>query len=791
MHKLYACLLFFLILLPLGGPGNAVKGQVTQKSPVLIWSATDTLKDTHVAFRGSFSLPDDGLIEFQLSGASWYVVWLDGKYFYEGPDRYALAYPEYQSKKAAMGKGNHMLAVQVHYEGMETRILKEIKPFLFCRVLSKGFEIPINWKCEQLKAYERTGLRINAQLGWVEWLDTRKIEENWKNANFDDTNWEIPSAVNRELGVFSSSKINHVKALEIVPNQITEGKLAEVYGYEKDNPSARFFLRDLVCDQLPPQGVWKRYDLGFVMLARPKFIMDLPAGATVEFAYSESLSHGRVAPWITLSGSDSYNLDHFIARGGKQEFFPIHPKGGRFVEVHILAPESKIKFIEEKFIQRTYYDQPLGDFQCNDQLLNTIWKTGIETFRSCSEDALVDNPTRERGQWLGDMGVGMRIGAAGFSDISICRRGLVQSAQCARNDGLVAGLCPGGEGYLSSFSAQWVPACLNYYRLTGDRTLLDELYAAAERNIEAFQKYLNNWGIGYDAGWAFIDWGYVPNTEESDMGLNLHYFIALRGMIQWSELVNRKDRIPEYKKLCKHMSDIIQTYFLKNSTSGRYHWDSIGYHRITLAMLAGFIPESSRTEAVSFMKKHILNCFPNNPVAPRLSDPAANNPQLITPYFSQYAFQVLIEQGETSFVLGQYRKCWGWALKDGRTTWVEVFDTRWSHCHQWAGSPTWQLSTYVIGLQHRFDLKKNSFDLNLFSGDLDQVNGKIPLPNGKIIQVSWKKANGSVTYEIVTPEPITVNISKDMQASKKGSVLVKDRLIIQIAENGKSIPLPK
>jgi alpha-L-rhamnosidase len=291
---------------------------------------------------------------------------------------------------------------------------------------------------------------------------------------------------------------------------------------------------------------------------------------------------------------------------------------------------------------------------------------------------------------------------------------------------------------------------------------------------------MTRWGVGYDAGWAFIDWGYVPNPEPSDMGLNLHFYLALQGMINWCGLINKPERIPEYKKLSQNISDIINAWFLKNSASGPYNWDSIGYHRIVLGMIAGFIPAANQPEAIAFMKKHILNCYPNNPLAPRLSDPAANNPQLITPYFSQYAFKVLIEQGEAAFVLDQFRKCWGWALEDGRTTWIEVFDTRWSICHQWAGSPTWQLSTYVLGLEPRFDLKKNTFDLKIFTGDLEKAEGKIPLPDGNIVQVSWKKINGTIEYQIITPEPITINIPKELNASKKGSMIVKEKLVLTI-----------
>ncbi len=295
-----------------------------------------------------------------------------------------------------------------------------------------------------------------------------------------------------------------------------------------------------------------------------------------------------------------------------------------------------------------------------------------------------------------------------------------------------------------------------------------------------FSVIMNDWGISYDAGWAFIDWGYVPNPEPADMGLNLHYYLALQNMVKWSGLINRKDRIAEYERLEAQIFTIIQKWFVKNSENGRYLWDKIGYHRIVLGILAGFIPPDQQKEAVAFVKKHILNCFPNNPDAPRLSDPGANNPQLITPYFSHFAFQVLIEQGEMDFVLNQYRKCWGWALEDDRTTWLEVFDTRWSDCHQWAGSPTWQLSRYVLGLHPQFDQRVNQFKLDLHTGDLIRANGKVPLPDGKTIQVKWEKVDNTIHYQIIVSEPVTIQIPRELKASKKGNITVKERLFISI-----------
>jgi len=752
----------------------------------LLWSTNETAaEDTHVAFRGTFSLDKATNLELQISGSSWYVIWLNGKYFYEGPDRYEPAHPEYQRKSVTLPAGNHLLAVQVHYMGVDTRMMKVIQPFLHCKILDGKYELPISWKCLPLTAYDSKLRRISAQLGWLEWVDTRNLPNGWQSQGFNDGDWKQPVQVDRVTGDFLPSLISNVKAIEIQPRLIAEGKLAEVFGYEKDNPSARFFLRDLVCEKIPQQGIWMRYDLGRVRLSRPKFVMDLPAGTVVEFAYSEQLLHDRVSPWISLSISDSYNMDHFVARGGVQEFFPLTPKGGRFMEVHILGASDKIKIISEKVIERNYYDAVDGSFTSNDTLLNKIWQTGINTYLACAEDALTDNPTRERGQWLGDVGiVGEQIGAVGFSDIKIIRRGLIQFAQCARDDGMVAGLCPGGIAYVSTYAAQWVPACLEYWRLTGDKTILEELYPAAERNMQAFARYLGDNGIASEAGWAFVDWGYVPNEGNSDMALNLHVYIAFQNMETWAALMGKKDKVDEYGQLRNKLGEIISAYYAIHRSQGGFNFDQIGYHRIVLGLITGFIPNENRHAAIAFIKKHILNCFPNNPDAPRLSDPQANNPQLITPYFAHYTFPVLINNDEMDFVLDQYRICWGWALGDNRTTWVEVFDTRWTHSHQWAGCPTWQLSRYALGLNPRFDLGMNRFDFNLQTGSLTTSEGHIPLPGGNTVHVKWDKRNGKIHYELTTKEQISINIPRELRADKRGLIKVNEKLAF-------SLPIPK
>ena len=773
-------ILIFFVIVAIRNTSAGEPSRMDQLNPMWVKPDTESEKednaDTYVAFRGEFEIPEADEIEFRLLGASWFNAWLDEEFFAEGPARFHQDYPEYDVVRINLSAGNHLLAVQVHYEGLTTRILDDIAPFFACQILKNNKPVHVKWKCAKLEGYRTKTRRINPQLGWIEWCDTRKLPDGWQSYDYDDSNWQTPVPCEPKIGTPKPLSIATVKNFIHSVTPIASGPLAEVFGYERDDIPARFFLRDLVCDQLPPQGVWRRYDLDRVRLARPRFVLDLPEGAVVEFAYNETLQHGRVSPYITLSAGPSCNLDHYKAKGGMQEFFPLTPKGGRFVEIHIFADPDKINFISEEFVERAYHDTAEGSFCCEDELLNRIWMTGIETYRACAEDALIDNPTRERGQWTGDVAsVGMDIAAIVYSDIRLCRRALVQSAQCAREDGLIAGLCPGGEAYLATYAAQWISACMHYFELTGDQQILEELFPAAERNMAAFEKFVTKDGLMDGLGWVFVDWGYKRNLGLADMAYNFHFLATLRDMIRWCQLLGRNERIHQYKEHEKNITDVVSSWIRENISLGQAGWRQIGYHCAVLGLRLGMFDEQVESDCVEFIKQHILSCFPNDPTAPRNSDPSLSESRLITPYFAHYAFPPLIERGHMDFVLDQYRKCWGWALEEGRTTWIEVFDTRWSHCHQWAGCPTWQLSRYILGLQKRYDLGAHHFSFSLFPGSLKEAEGNIPLPGAEgVISIKWSRKADGIHFSLITPVPIFLHIDERMSGKKQPILKVEN-----------------
>ena len=736
--------------------------------------------DTYVGFRGTFSLEKTSEIEIQITGAHWFQAQLDNEFLTEGPVRFKLPFPEYEVIKLKLEAGNHVVSALVHDEGIDTRLLEgsKIPPFFFCKVKFQNKKnetlenLKISWKCSQLKGYISSNVRISPQLGWIEWVDTNENPEGWKEIKFDDSNWETPIELKEDIGEILPLEMGMVQQFLHPLSHIAKGTLSGPFeGAKKpdwpDEESPSWYKRDF--ENNNSDATWRRYDLGRIRLGRPEFVLDLPAGTVVEFALCEALRDGKVIPFIPHSINESRNLDHFIARGGVQTFSPITPKGGRFLEIHINALPENIKFIKENFVERCYFDKPEGSFNCNDDLLNKIWKTGIRTLRACAEDAVTDNPTRERGLWTGDALSSTTIAAAAYSDLRMPRHSLKVIADCAPESGMVAGLCPGHFLPIPNYALHWTIACNEYFKFTGDKEFLEKMFSAAENNMNFFERGLTDDGLVNLEGWNFYDWGYQKPEMVSNMVENIYYYSALIAMIEWAEWLDKDSS--HYKKLAEKVKNIVIDWIAP--LAEKNDWEKIEYHVAALACANKLVPEKYFAKTLNFVKTHLTNCFPNKLDAEQLELQSTTGTKFITPYFAYFVFPALIENGEMDFVLNQFRNCWGWMLDSGLSTTSELFNLGYSNCHVWSASPTAQLSKNVLGLTPRYDLGKRHFELKLITGSLKNAEGKIPL-NGesKTINISWKKSNNKIEYSIKTPVQIFLHFKDKIEKIEKEKVLI-------------------
>jgi len=701
-----------------------------------IWTPGPVTAGMHAAFRATIVLDRPATIALHTLGADFFSLHVDGVWTLDGPERFHVDHPRFRATPLDLAAGRHVIAVHACHTGGDTRMLRNTPPFIAVTAQVDGRELPLPWRCQTLPAFAARR-RINPQVGWSEWCDTRQMPDDWQAAGFDDGGWAEPVAVEPKIGAPKREPCPPVRTDPAHPQLLAEGRLAEVFGYAHDDPPLRFLFRDLDESRFPAQGRWWRFDLGRIRLGRPRITLDLAPGAVVELGYSDRLDHGRVAPVISLSSGTSCNLDHYEARGGEQVFAPLEPRGCRFLEVHVIGAG---RLVAAGWDERGWFPPAIGTFSCGDPLLERIWQVGAETVRACAEDALIDTPLRERGQWTGDVVPAMEVAAVCWNDLSLVRRALVQAAEDAAGNGLVAGLCPANSLAITTYALQWLSGCVRYVELTGEGDLLTELLPAAERQLAAFAAAEGPDGINDSLGWGFVDWSYVRPPGPCDPAIDVFLARARSAMGRWYRLIGRDgssmDEAAERGRVR-----------LRRNLPGK------GYHLTALGLADGLLPDPAG--AIAELHRHLRSCFPHDATAPRLADPAAAQPRLITPYFAHWSLPGLIAHGDMDFVLDEYRRAWGWALDQGLTTWPEVFDLRWSHCHAWSGCPTWQLSRGLLGLHPRQDLGPGHCAVAVATNRLPGAAGRVPFAGGHC-DIAWERRDGAIDYRLTPSVEITV-----------------------------------
>jgi hypothetical protein len=497
----------------------------------------------------------------------------------------------------------------------------------------------------------------------------------------------------------------------------------------------------LLCDLNPDpnddhDGIWVRYDLSKIRIGYFSFDIECENPAEIKIAYAERMTpQGEVSPVVALSAGATRMIQHFSVAAGKTSIKPFQSMGAKFIEVRVTTA-GNVKLSNPEFIERDFLGEPQGYLSTPDPTLNRIWQVGIETLRSSAEDALVDS-IRERAEWVGDVVTSaLHILVAGWGDYTLVKRALLHAAASAREDGVVAGSGPGELIYLGTYASMWTTACLQIAIEEGNTSLLIELEESARANIKGLSNLIKEDG-SHDLPWSFVDWGYSPPTETPDLAVISHFIRAVASWIKWLELIGKSDEAKVWQEKHDHFSSLI-----KNGLEA----DLRKYHAYTLAAFNGVI---SHKEAAPIITNSIRAGFPYNRNAKRLRDPLKFVEGVITPYFSNYSMSVLINAGHGEKATDFWLTNWGWMLEKGASTWWEVFDDRWSHCHYWSGAPTWQLSRFGLGLHPQLNLEGSSVELRVSDFGLPTMKGRIHIPIAGWVDVEWEhKSADEITYSV-------------------------------------------
>lgn len=500
-------------------------------------------------------------------------------------------------------------------------------------------------------------------------------------------------------------------------------------------------------------------DFGWEVFGYPRIELESKnGGETIDICYSEVLEdnsgnalsplkpEGRVD---CVRGGVNY-ADRYITRAGEQAWETFDKRAFRFMLVVVRGASEpvKLKYVGLRF--STFDTGARGVFETSSELLNRIWRVGAYTLQLNMDDSFTDCPWRERGQWWGDARIEILVNYYAFGVESLPRRGILQIGESQRDDGLVAGIYPTqwDNRWLPDYALIWVISAMDYYRFTGDKSLLPVLLPRYEKMFDGFFSTYENKGhlLENVPNWVFIDW--APVTKKGEIAaLNAFYYQALRDAAEQFRVGGDAAAAVKYDAKAdavkKAMNDLLwdskRGVYVDCRENGKF-CDTVSQQANSLAVLFDIAPQDKQKKIMEY----VMN--PDNQVV-----------QAGSPYFSFYILGALRHVRDDGSAIAYVRR-WQQMLQWGATTFWEIWNPSSSQCHAWSSAPTYDLSRYVLGVWPA----KPGFEriyIEPRPGELTYASGVVPSPRGDIT-VSWVKKDGPKSFELTAeiPENIPAEI---------------------------------
>jgi len=533
----------------------------------------------------------------------------------------------------------------------------------------------------------------------------------------------------------------------IKPSRIV--KTAEVSGEENllcEKHSQMPLIREGL-DKGLPKGCTRINNGGYVLL---DFGKELHGGIRV---YVQSVSDINAKLKITFGESVMETLTE-LGEKNSGNFHAIHvfeipavrlsmqrvgDIGFRFVKVQ--AIDGDVSLYSATAVPDIRNLEYKGSFECNDELLNEIWKTGAYTVQLNVHDYIWDGAKRDRLVWVGDMHPEVAVVKAVFGKDKSVTNSLDFIKECT----------PPGEWMngIVTYSMWWVIIHHDWYMHWGDYDYLLEQKEYIKKLAENTVSFVKG-GLSVRDGEmdGFVDWS-SRNTRSEIEGRKTIVCIALEYMAKLLDILGEQ----ECSQKCLDCADVLREEKVHEESNKRIS---------ALTVLSGRDSEIAK-KVLSGNSAEEMSCF-----------------------MGYYVLKAKAELGDYTDALDIIREYWGGMLKMGATSFWEDFDIKWmenssrideitpegmndihgdfgrycyrqfrhSLCHGWASGPTPFLSEQIAGIEIlESGCKKLKIRPNL--GDLEWIKVTYPTPFGNIL-VHAEKVDGQIKTKITAPEEIKV-----------------------------------
>ncbi len=660
-----------------------------------------------------------------------------------------------------------------------------------------------NWKIIKAECWQQDSHIEGWGQGHMEIIEGAKYPWGWDDAGFDDQSWdqavEMKAVGNSNDDAIGRGTIRPFPVLTPrgMPNLTTEllsptrvfwtGNVTEkndnilpekIFDLDPINAAstAKSCENGWTITSLPGQGV----AISFVFdyhTGRPKIEIDAKGGEIIDIAISERLpgepTEEIPGPLVRTGPHAPSNAMRYIAKPGIQviEKFEWSAIRGLQIVVYCAPDGLDIRSVQSRLVR--YPVKNLGQFECSDSKLNTLWDKGVNTAQWCMHDAWEDCPSREKRQWITDACVAFEVSATAFGpEVFPIHKAFIEEVVLGqRVDGLFQMYAPGDHGHtgvvIPDYSLQFILSLGKYYQLSNDLETIEKAMHAVERCLNSLEGYLSVNGLLKDVPeWHFIEWVHLGRKGEAGP-INVLYAKALEVAAELAEKTERKQLSRRWISQRQRAIDALNARHW-NIEKGVYvdevdpvdgtQGERISQHMNAMMIAFRFAPEDrwdSSARKITDPSKVRLTSAPPIVTGTGPFDPNKHIVSTNT-YFSRYLNEALDLVGRFDAALIKMRSSYKEMVEASTSTLWESFSDEASLCHVFSAGPVFQLVEKVLGIVP-ISAGFSEVCIDIRTAGLTWSKGKVPTPFG-IISISWEINEGKLELDIKAPDEIKLQV---------------------------------
>lgn len=619
----------------------------------------EELLNRHILFRKKAELGKFKNATLQITADDYYKLYVNGKFVTQGPSPcYPCGYFYNEIDVSEyLTEGENTFAVHTYYQGLINRVWVsgDLRQMLYFRLTCDGKETLVSdesWKCADHTGYTSCG-KIGYDTQFAECYDSAAPETLFYLPEFDDSKWE-------SAAIYKNADHTLIK-------QPT--KQLDIYSVKP------------VKEEMTDGGVL-RLDFGREMVGYIYAEAKGRKGDEVILRYGEELSD---------DGSVRYEMrcnckyeEKWLLSGGEDTLMQYDYKAFRYAEI-LIPKGAELKNVSMTVRHYPYEERAV--YKTENRDLQRVIRLCADTIKYGTQEQFLDCPTREKGQYLGDVSIAARAHAVLTGDTTLMKKAI---AEFCRSTFICKGMMAVSSGSLmqeiADYSLQFAAQLTWIYSMDKDKEFLKFAEPYATGIFEYFRGYMREDGLieGVTGKWNLVDWpanlrdGYdFPLTKPIGEGihnvLNAFWCGFLSDLDELYGILGKSPTgITEKAKVSFIKEFYCEETGLYKDAPGTTH-SAIQSCILPLLFEIGTEDVALKDRLVSFVKDKGLSTA--------------------GVYIAYFALTALVKNGEYSLAeeMATDEKCWINMLNEGATTLFEAWgkDQKWntSLCHPWAAAP--------------------------------------------------------------------------------------------------------